>query len=112
MNFIFHSRCRVVGNTVNNSIFSNEPLANELFAWNALIYLAIFKSYSYNDANRVEIWTHPQNLFGEECSVSCLPQPESEDGKIKVLLSETLEEIDIDDLENAAGEEEIIRGRR
>jgi hypothetical protein len=70
----------------------------------------------YNDSNRVEIWTHPQFLFGEECSVSCLPQPESEDGKIKVLLSQ---EVDIDKLEedersperqNAAMEEEQEEG--
>jgi hypothetical protein len=70
----------------------------------------------YNDSNRVEIWTHSQFLFGEECSVSCLPQPESEDGKIKVLLSQ---EVDIDDLEedegsperqNATMEEELEEG--
>jgi hypothetical protein len=69
----------------------------------------------YNDSNRVEIWTHPQFLFGEECSVSCLPQPESEDGKIKVLLSQ---EVDIDELEedersperDAAMEEEQEEG--
>lgn len=70
----------------------------------------------YNDSNRVEIWTHTQFLFGEECSVSCLPQPESEDGKIKVLLSE---EVDIDDLEedgvsperqNPTMEEELEEG--
>jgi hypothetical protein len=57
----------------------------------------------YNDSNRVEIWTDPQFLFGEECSVLCLPQPESEDGKIKVLLSQ---EVDIDALEKDEGSPE------
>jgi hypothetical protein len=33
----------------------------------------------YDDEDRVKLWANPQDLFGEQCSVSYLPQQESED---------------------------------
>jgi len=54
---------------------------------------------THNDADRVEIWTRPQYLYGDEYSVSCLPPTEVADGQVKILLSGSLDE-EMDELED------------